>query len=688
MKKRLKLKQLLLGMVTLQAIPALGTDLDQWLLRSMTQSSLSSMQQWYSLEESSDDPILLLKNLSPLLKDQFQAPAGVTEGYTIEEHTGRVLERFDQFKTSISLPEQISERDFILFLSLHDIGKHLAKTKVAAGLYDSKVNEKTLELIYSRRIFKKISREIGINPQTTKILSRLLHSDTIGDYIKGTHSQNAAYNLLVRDASKCSLEPLIFFNLHKVFHQIDAGSYPTLAMLFTSDSLIYADGTQEKIKDLEDMFGRFESIKPELKSKLELLMGLIVEAHTISEEMRKFSQSYVPNGENVDYFFDQGYQTLSGCQDHKREQIEKALIDLQEPLYQLRLELYYSGKLEAFSPILTLLSEKKHDISLFYQSFSSPRISSLFYHLFELEKLSTPEIVDISAVHGSNSGILIGLMQTSATLYPTGVLTKLGITPLSGELDIGATITGVNRDRLSGYTPHEGFKSLDQYASKFHVTIDSLHERIADYIKKSEIIEITDMEEYIIERRSLLTGLSFQIKQLKALTRIEHHRELLNPLRTIIERDLADFESFKKTEKYLTQMPPEFGGTHRDRYYAMSYSRYSSGLELCMSAFDQEVEPVSQMSLQILNDPFPILFAATLPWHRSNECREVNFSGPLMLGKDLPYIFVPQDKIDFLRGWVDLHVPGKKKPAIKSIEESSFIDTHERIHEVSFLKSR
>ena len=82
--------------------------------------------------------------LNTSLAVEFAKPAGVSEGYTIEEHTDRVLARFNQFKDSILLPGQITQHDFALFLSMHDIGKSLAKEHVAAGLYNSAVNQKAI----------------------------------------------------------------------------------------------------------------------------------------------------------------------------------------------------------------------------------------------------------------------------------------------------------------------------------------------------------------------------------------------------------------------------------------------------------------------------------------------------------------------------------------------------------------
>jgi hypothetical protein len=121
--------------------------------------------------------------LDPDLKSRFEASAFVTERYTVEEHTKRVLERYSQFSDQKPLPGGITADDFKLFLALHDIGKNQAKTECL--LFDTEMNRKALELFYSRKIFKAQAESREMASSTIETLSRLLAHDVIGDYLKG-----------------------------------------------------------------------------------------------------------------------------------------------------------------------------------------------------------------------------------------------------------------------------------------------------------------------------------------------------------------------------------------------------------------------------------------------------------------------------------------------------------------------
>ena len=219
----------------------------------------AELKTWYTSADLAGDlnPIAFLKEHSAI-NARFKASAHVWEGYTIEVHTAMVLARFNALRPKIRFPESVRDsintRDFALFLSLHDIGKDQAKVEVAA---DPSKSAKDLEIKYSRRIFKQVARFIGMKPQTVKILSRLLHADTIGDYFKGSADKHQAHSLLVRDGRKCDVDPKDFAKLHVLFHQLDGGSYPRLsAMIFSSpDDLSYKPGTQARI---DELMGRFD----------------------------------------------------------------------------------------------------------------------------------------------------------------------------------------------------------------------------------------------------------------------------------------------------------------------------------------------------------------------------------------------------------------------------------------------
>jgi hypothetical protein len=185
---------------------------------------------------------------------EFEKSALVWEGYTIEQHTQMVLDRLNLYKESIHLPKQIKMRDFSLFLILHDIGKNMSGE-------DKDNKDKGLELRYSRRMFKAVARGISMEPSTIKILSRLLHDDTIGNYLKGECAAEATRGSLIKHSQKCELPVLDFFNLHMLFHKLDAGSYQCPhpekgsleARLFVPNTLTYKGDAANKIRELQNL---------------------------------------------------------------------------------------------------------------------------------------------------------------------------------------------------------------------------------------------------------------------------------------------------------------------------------------------------------------------------------------------------------------------------------------------------
>lgn len=712
---------------------------------------LKSLRDWYAsrvdLDGSSDgvkgspisSPIGFLKESRPFSDDfctaagiplntslavEFAALAGVGEGYTIEEHTDRVLARFNHFKGSILLPDQITPHDFVLFLSMHDIGKSLAKAHVAAGLYNSAVNQKAYEIIYSRRIFKHVARELGMDSRTVKILSRLLHSDTIGDYLKGTHDKQSAYNLLVRDGLKCGLSPAVFFNLHTIFHQVDAGSYPALEKsLFQKDSLSYAGKTQECMFALNEMFEGFERNKAELPQKLNSFFALINEINALSaqietspekaeknqykENQKKLTEQLLSSAMSMEDFLTSSSQKtyvptpdfleLEARKVSTGTQLMKEAADLKQMLYQHRLHAHYSGNLTDISAVWELFNQNQAAIQTYKGDLKRDaeeemlvlgqqveyRSEAMFYDFAELASLVGQTRRNVSGIHGANSGVLIGLMETATTLYPTGTLNKFGIIPLSGELAIGAGEKGINGNYLSGCTPEKYELSLSGYASNFHVKVVSLREEIGRYVEvsKPQIEEepVADGSETARARvvrekirqvkhdynilgavsgdQGWTTLLSFKIKQLQVLSPKDANEELLLSFKEAVTRRLAEFDAFKTREVYTENLP----------YYSNGYIRYEDGLKSCLLALEQNISPVSESSVAILAQPFPILFATSLPWMASDSGMEVNFPGPLVLGKDASLIYVPTEHIGSVQEWVAAHVPGKKKPEVRDI---------------------
>ncbi len=134
--------------------------------------------------------------------------------------------------------------------------------------------------------------------------------------------------------------------------------------------------------------------------------------------------------------------------------------------------------------------EKLGLINLFLNKYKNKDLQNYYQ---QLQENKNPKI---SAVHGANSGVFIGLSNTEIkALYPSGSLIKLGIVPFSGELREGATSNGVNRNSLSAYAAAEFQKSLKSYASQFHVNEEKA-EVVERFIKSKRRIRPSAKQDF------------------------------------------------------------------------------------------------------------------------------------------------------------------------------------------------
>lgn len=152
------------------------------------------------------------------LKDLFAADAGVSEGYTIEEHTRMVLAELEKQWRILELTNNVSLNTMQMIVALHDIGKPLA---LAVG--DKKFQHKmTLPIV------RRVMREQGFVEQEITLAEMLIDEDVIGECIRGIITPERAFELLKRKAEKARMDVKDYFLLQKLFYMVDAGSYPRL----------------------------------------------------------------------------------------------------------------------------------------------------------------------------------------------------------------------------------------------------------------------------------------------------------------------------------------------------------------------------------------------------------------------------------------------------------------------------
>ncbi len=165
------------------------------------------------------------------LEDLFSSDAGVSEGYSIKEHSLRVMELINsQYACHIS-PEfedrmrpilGVSVKNFMdLTMSLHDIGKPLA---VRAG-------DKGRQHEFTRPIVEKTMAALGFSQFAIHLAAELVDNDIIGDYLKGTIRQTEkAHQLLVDQSAKMEMDLKDYFTFQMLFYTADAGAYPGLML--------------------------------------------------------------------------------------------------------------------------------------------------------------------------------------------------------------------------------------------------------------------------------------------------------------------------------------------------------------------------------------------------------------------------------------------------------------------------
>jgi hypothetical protein len=165
------------------------------------------------------------------LRFLYNEPSGVSEGFTIGEHTSKVLNVFESQKKftafqSIHAPPGVGDLEKVMdyTLALHDIGKSIA--------YNG--GDKHQEILFSSPIAHKVMSSLHFSPQEANLTVALIntHQD-IGEVMKAGSSASPAlvmktYSNIVTNAKSANMNPADFFKLMKLFYVSDAGGYPAL----------------------------------------------------------------------------------------------------------------------------------------------------------------------------------------------------------------------------------------------------------------------------------------------------------------------------------------------------------------------------------------------------------------------------------------------------------------------------
>ena len=145
------------------------------------------------------------------LKERFAKDAGVSEGYTVGEHTQRVVDRLNLS----NVPEH--QQELMQWIAaLHDIGKGEA---VSSG-------DKSKQHQYTLPVMRNILKAEGFSDADIAFAEAMVDQDIIGEMLQGKMSPITAATKLEQQAKRAGIDKPDFLTMAKALYKADAGSYP------------------------------------------------------------------------------------------------------------------------------------------------------------------------------------------------------------------------------------------------------------------------------------------------------------------------------------------------------------------------------------------------------------------------------------------------------------------------------
>ena len=182
--------------------------------------SPTARQQWLDTAVATDElsPREFIDVLSedPELEARFSANSGVSEGYTLREHTEAVLGQFEKnFARSYS-SKVLPRSAFRKMLALHDIGK--AQGVEATG-------STAAQHAYTLNVLHDKAASVGLSETEAHVVGALLEHDYLGEFIKGTSSLESTAAIIQEIAENIGATPKVVVDLLETYYICDASSY-------------------------------------------------------------------------------------------------------------------------------------------------------------------------------------------------------------------------------------------------------------------------------------------------------------------------------------------------------------------------------------------------------------------------------------------------------------------------------
>jgi hypothetical protein len=645
--------------------------------------------------------LLLALGQNPSLKYLFDLDAGVSEGYTVKQHTKMVLDVAQEFRAQFydSVVRVVPWNTFVLFLCLHDIGKGISKSNETA--FDSPISLKEAELKMTQEVMADTMKLLAIPEAHIAVFVQLLSYDSQGLYLRDLISCDEAYDNMVEMANACGVELGAYYQLFEIFHKIDAASYPVLrSSIFklANSKLMYIETNQKLVDDLQ------LKIQQAITGKavFETLLKKINDPQAQVKEVRK---EVVANVANLQSFLEKVHKEMlvaseGGLKQRKSEfrNIKRGFRDLflflarDSKDLKILIESYQnliktplqSATLRQFTRLLFLGINDIENLVIFIDQVISFRKDYLCRYSVEKIMLKTGQdfwkvlfqfdspqklhqVLKVTFLHGSNTAIFPNLLLTGMQLIPSGRLFQMGIVPLSGELSEGSTVKGVNRYNLSG-VPIEQMSTAVFYATRtdFH-TIESQEEKMLkaflEDIEKAKRPLFQNVYHVMMGRFS--QRVIAAIRRLKALNP-KLYGEFENLLKRALRDIENDFEQYKASPDYAAHYQKEKGLPARCYYFNQQFEVFEGFIKSFKEALSKPVL-IPKGIVEAIKTPSPVVFGSTTLHTSWKSDTERVAQKAATLGKDIQIMFVdPQNKMQLeaclkdngLQGRVNLFTTG------------------------------
>ncbi len=217
---------------------------------------LKNDQVYGLLEEPSFQPTSLIElyKKSPYLQRLYDSDVGVSEGYTLGQHTEMMMGQFEKYFSNTWSSPLIDRNKMRIALSVHDLGKPLS-VQITGSTREQ--HEYTLKFV------PQVFEGFGFNQKEAEIATAIIDQDYLGEFVKGQVSAEETARHIQNKAIELGVPIKDFTELLRIYYMSDASSYTvdaggqfSLDRLFVFvnedgvNEIHFAPDTQEKFNQL------------------------------------------------------------------------------------------------------------------------------------------------------------------------------------------------------------------------------------------------------------------------------------------------------------------------------------------------------------------------------------------------------------------------------------------------------